>query len=62
MILIISLKFFRKIPIGTCEETSLKLDKLVQFFGKKNIVNDKILLQKKNTEWAAHLTIAGYLT
>ena len=28
-------KFFQKIPMGTCEETSLKLDKLVQFFGKK---------------------------
>ena len=34
MILITSLKFFQKIPKGTCEETSLKLDKLVQFFGK----------------------------
>ena len=35
MILITSLKFFQKIPMGTCEETSLKLDKLVQFFGQK---------------------------
>ena len=33
MILITSLKIFQKIPIETCEETSFKLDKIVQFFG-----------------------------
>ena len=40
-------KTFPKIPMETCEETFLKLDKLVQFFWPKTIVNDKILLQKK---------------
>ena len=45
MILITSLKFFRKIPMGTCEETSLKLNKLVQFFGKKSKVNDDFWTQ-----------------
>ena len=35
MILITFLNFFPNIPMGTCEETFLKYDKLVQFFGKK---------------------------
>ena len=61
MFLITPLKLFLKIPIGTCGETSLKLDKLIQFFWQKTIANDKILLQKKNTEWKAHLPGAGYV-
>ena len=47
MILITPLKLFPKIPMGTCEETSLKVDMLIQFFWQKTIVNDKIWLQKK---------------
>ena len=61
MILITFLNFFPNIPMGTCGETFLKLDKLVQFFWQKTIVNDKILLQKKNIEWKAHLPRAGYI-
>ena len=48
--------------MGTCEETSLKLDKLVQFFLPKTIVNDKIFASEKISEWGAHLPIAGYIS
>ena len=38
MILITSLKFFPKIPMGTCEETFLKVHKLVQFLAKNQMI------------------------
>lgn len=33
--------------MGSCEEISLNLDKLAEFFWQKTKVNDKIFFQKK---------------
>ena len=52
IILIKSLNIFPKIPKGTCEETSFKLDKLVSFLAKFGF-------SKKNTEWGDLLPTAG---
>ena len=41
---------------------ALKVELACTVFCQKTIVNDKILLQKKNTELGAHLPIAGYIT